>query len=419
MSIVVSKTRLPVTEWQTESGSVVSINNARRRDAKSAVVTLQPIQSGSGDPSPDNIRPISGHTAVHAYDDPKYGGKIWWNQLASLDISDWNLYRLSMSVDGHSVALKSTSDSTNILKRANLLGLVVGHKYVSTMTAVAEGTTKGFTWGIYTNAITNTYTSREIIYKPTSDTFLAHIWDVTTEGSMFSLVLETVVTTSDQVNLRNIQLFDLTAMFGAGNEPTLEQFRALFPHDYYDYNAGTETLVSAVNGDPYRSISVQLGQTVYDGTVDLVSGVGTADMVSQNITTCVSGNAIYARYVIGEYGYIDPSASYCNMLVNYSGSAGSLPVGKYLLLNSSGYNASQVDFCFDGCRGSSSSTTKNLNQEKLTELNNAGTPLQIVYKLATPITFQLSPNQLSMLERYNTIWADEGDIAITYARIHS
>ena len=33
--------------------------------------------------------------------------------------------------------------------------------------------------------------------------------------------------------------FDLTLMFGAGNEPTtVEEFEAMFPLDYYDYNAG-------------------------------------------------------------------------------------------------------------------------------------------------------------------------------------
>lgn len=36
-----------------------------------------------------------------------------------------------------------------------------------------------------------------------------------------------------------IQVFDLTAMFGAGNEPsTVEEFEAMFPADYYPYNAG-------------------------------------------------------------------------------------------------------------------------------------------------------------------------------------
>lgn len=36
-----------------------------------------------------------------------------------------------------------------------------------------------------------------------------------------------------------IQIFDLTLMFGAGNEPsTVEEFEKIFPADYYPYNAG-------------------------------------------------------------------------------------------------------------------------------------------------------------------------------------
>lgn len=36
-----------------------------------------------------------------------------------------------------------------------------------------------------------------------------------------------------------IQIFDLTVMFGSGNEPTsVEEFEAMFPNDYYQYNAG-------------------------------------------------------------------------------------------------------------------------------------------------------------------------------------
>lgn len=41
------------------------------------------------------------------------------------------------------------------------------------------------------------------------------------------------------VTYNKAQLFDLTQMFGAGNEPaTPEEFRAMFPDDYYPYNAG-------------------------------------------------------------------------------------------------------------------------------------------------------------------------------------
>lgn len=40
-------------------------------------------------------------------------------------------------------------------------------------------------------------------------------------------------------NVRNYQIFDLTQMFGEGNEPTLEEFEMMFPLNYYPYNTGT------------------------------------------------------------------------------------------------------------------------------------------------------------------------------------
>lgn len=36
------------------------------------------------------------------------------------------------------------------------------------------------------------------------------------------------------------QIFDLTAMFGEGNEPTMEQFDAMFPESYYPFNTGVD-----------------------------------------------------------------------------------------------------------------------------------------------------------------------------------
>lgn len=42
----------------------------------------------------------------------------------------------------------------------------------------------------------------------------------------------------DTVEVKNFQLFDLTLMFGAGNEPsTVEEFEAMFPLPYYPYSA--------------------------------------------------------------------------------------------------------------------------------------------------------------------------------------
>lgn len=63
-----------------------------------------------------------------------------------------------------------------------------------------------------------------------------------------------------ELTIHNLQAFDLTEMFGAGNEPTtLEEFRALYPKKYYPYSApevrsmratGIETIgFNAFNGE--------------------------------------------------------------------------------------------------------------------------------------------------------------------------
>lgn len=52
--------------------------------------------------------------------------------------------------------------------------------------------------------------------------------------------------TVDNVTMR-MNIFDLTQMFGAGNEPsTPEKFEAMFPADYYPYNA-SELMSASVN----------------------------------------------------------------------------------------------------------------------------------------------------------------------------
>lgn len=57
------KTNLGAFPTDTAEGSIASLpDGADGIPLKSLVVNIDPVQSGSGDPSPDNVRPISGHT---------------------------------------------------------------------------------------------------------------------------------------------------------------------------------------------------------------------------------------------------------------------------------------------------------------------------------------------------------------------
>lgn len=87
-----------------------------------------------------------------------------------------------------------------------------------------------------------------------------------------------------------IQIFDLTLMFGSGNEPTsVEEFEKMFPADYYPYNAGE--IVSAGTEEivkQERNLWNLEGYTASD-LVDLKTGYwGVKLSVKPNSTYCLS-----------------------------------------------------------------------------------------------------------------------------------
>lgn len=57
----------PSFEWKTASGAVVSVNDAIAGEVGALSVSINPVQTGSGDPSPANVRPISGWTGLSVF----------------------------------------------------------------------------------------------------------------------------------------------------------------------------------------------------------------------------------------------------------------------------------------------------------------------------------------------------------------
>jgi hypothetical protein len=48
------------------------------------------------------------------------------------------------------------------------------------------------------------------------------------------------------------------------------------------------------------------------------------------------------------------------------------------------------------------------------DFKSAMSGVQCVYPLATPITYQLTPTEVRTLLGVNNLWADTGDVAVTY-----
>ena len=53
--------------YQTFTGTIARFLSPSSKPVKSIVCNIEPVQSGSGDPSPDNVRPISGFTGLKVY----------------------------------------------------------------------------------------------------------------------------------------------------------------------------------------------------------------------------------------------------------------------------------------------------------------------------------------------------------------
>ena len=71
------------------------------------------------------------------------------------------------------------------------------------------------------------------------------------KAAIIDYAFNPVIFVKDKVTVDNVtmrmNIFDITQMFGAGNEPsTPEEFEAMFPADYYPYNAG-EFMSASVN----------------------------------------------------------------------------------------------------------------------------------------------------------------------------
>ena len=377
------------------SGEIASFETEYAQSAKSLEVALEPIQSGSGTPSPDNARPISGRTEVVTWNDPVYGGAIEWNQLANPSnyisgsytrngivktrVSDGDSYSFNLS----GTKTTDSSDENIYSVFGTQINIYLNHLYLlyTTMPSRYQITTYG-----------NFPTARGEYVLVRANV------NGTTSGSIaIRLNIPTGTTVNDNIK---INIFDLTQMFGEGNEPTsADEFRALFPHDYYEYNSGETTCVSAVNGDEYRTYTTALGRTVYGGDVEQVGGQLTDKMGITNLGTLTwyydSANQRFTTNVPKANGWD-------NLLC--SGYA--LPASK-----------EAVDFvngCIKGFTSSNQIAVKDTRYTDATSFKTAVNGIQLCYELATPQTYQLTPQEISLLQGTNNVWSD-GDVTVMYS----
>ena len=166
------------------------------------------------------------------------------------------------------------------------------------------------------------------------------------------------------------------------------------------YNIQIEYGSSASPYQPYSgtSLTIDLDGTRYGGTVDVLTGVMTVDRA------------------IVDLGTLNYSASSAATNTYYTVSLASLCKGNGALMSSM-YVTGPISNDHDGVMSINSSATivfRNTAYADAPTFKTGMSGVQLVYELATPLTVQLTPAQLSLLLGDNTLWADTGDTAVGY-----
>lgn len=272
-------------------GSVISIHDGKLNEPlKACTVDINPVQSGSGTPSPSNIRPISGWTEANV----TVAGKNLCN-IGSASFTRYERYPLLLPSGTYT--LSSTITSTDTDGNDCYFGIYDTSGSLLIGTRLTRNDRTSYTFTLSSNS------SYIILYAG--------------HNSSQSI--------GDDATWANIQI-------EIGSTATT----------YEPYNDTTYNIEFEDSGSPL---------TVYGGTLDTVSGVLT---VTDGYIASYNGETLPSTWISDRDVY----------------ASGTTPT----------------------------------------------TGAEVVYKLATPTEVSLTPTEITTLYGNNNIWADSGDMAITYVR---
>lgn len=336
----------------------------------SAETTFEPKQEGSGEPSPDNIRPITGWTGA--------GLTRCGKNLLGVDFSAPTAKSgTTTKAIGSGVRVTSTDAASNYTWARWITSIpiesidLVGKTFTLSCQASPSGdNTPQMFMSVYDAGGVRVGTSN---FTPGTG----------------KLVLKYTITESDVAhgNRLGLTLYALstgTAGSGVYSEYTNVQIEL----------GSTATAYEPYQGDTYAA---DFGQTVYGGTLDWNTGVLTVEwkLVELNGAESWNDNGTNAYYLTN-YASVNTDSVISNTF--HTGTDYNI----YKISVAMNVAAALLVFYHDG----SQYATKDEWKSYLAAKYAAGTPVQVCYKLATPTTLQLTPYDLRMLDGINNVYSD-------------
>lgn len=308
---------------------------------KNLRVTMEPIQEGSGDPSPDNIRPITGRESVTV---TRTGINVWDEEWVNGFINDSGVFRARNDIVGTKNAIPVRPNTTYRFVRS-VQGFVTYWKKEHAYNALVAS---DFISGVSLASSVTTFTTPE-------DCYAVH--------------------------------FNLSAAYGSS-----------YGHDVSVNYPSTDTEYHASEG--IDTATIQLGQTVYGGTVDVTTGVMTVGMAMVDLGTLTW---IYRQSNLSMETTLADVKSGTNVYAISS---------MYKNNNKATSWASLVNGEFTIRNGILRIRDETYNDAVSFKAAMSG--VQLCYELATPIEITLDPVTLSTLKGQNNVWSDADSVTVEY-----
>ena len=334
---------------------------------------LLPVQAGSGDPSPDNIRPISGRTDATL---TRCGKNLLSKAAAGTQTK--NGITFTSNGDG-SYTINGTSTGSGPMQFAIEVPITIPA-------------------GAYLHLGNTGALNNNIAFVP-------HLTDGTTISLSFTVENRVWKINDDYIG----KTINAIGIYVNGVQTADITFKPMICMD------ATPRAFEPYQGDNYVA---DFGQTVYGGTLDWLTGVLTVDWAYKALdgTEAMSYNANvngsgYGRFGIGDIvsGILPASSANLNLICSHY-KTDALPIGNNQTSNAiSGYRDTATVYIRDDAYTSTEAYKAYLSAQYA-----AGTPVQIVYKLATPTTIQLSPVTVAALKGVNTLCTDADSVSVAY-----
>lgn len=188
--------------------------------------------SGRVEATPEvfTYRPSAGDKSIkddNAFIRRVKGNSVVWNQFIAQYYRTTNGVTISFDNGVYSLSGKATA---RYLQIGYITDIPKGHRFLLFCEVLANPNNIPFTFGDLNNYGSNFDPAQNscFIYTVAEGTLANH-----------AIGFQSFPTGTDFTGVEiACNVHDLTAMFGTGNEPTAEEFRALYPNSYYPYNAG-------------------------------------------------------------------------------------------------------------------------------------------------------------------------------------